>query len=130
MTSVVLDASAGVEALLQGDKGVRVEAAIADSTLWVPEHFYVEVTATLRRLQLLGEIRPERSAVAMDRLLAIPTRRVQIRPLISEAWVLRDNITIADALYVVIARHVDATLVTFDTKLAAAPTLGIAVHVP
>jgi predicted nucleic acid-binding protein len=72
VTSVVLDASAGVKVLLQGDEGVRVEAATAGSTLWVPEHFYVEVAATLRRLQLLGEITPERAAVAIDRCLQYP----------------------------------------------------------
>jgi predicted nucleic acid-binding protein len=49
--------------------------------------------------------------------------------MLSEAWTLRDNVTVADALYVVLARHVGAELVTLDAKLAAAPSLGVAVRV-
>jgi hypothetical protein len=30
--------------------------------------------------------------------------------MLSEAWTLRDNVTVADALYVVLARHVGAEL--------------------
>jgi predicted nucleic acid-binding protein len=63
-------------------------------------------------------------------LLGTPAHRVQIRPLLSEEWALRHNVTVADALYVIMARHLRATLVTLDVSLANAPTLGVDVLVP
>lgn len=47
---------------------------------------------------------------------ATSARRVFIRPLISESWLLRHNITIGDGLYVVMAKHLRAELVTTDIK--------------
>jgi predicted nucleic acid-binding protein len=66
----------------------------------------------------------------MERLLAAPVRRVSVRPLVAEGWQLRHNLTVADALYVVVAKHLNAPLVTTDNKLAAAPTLPVATITP
>ncbi len=60
----------------------------------------------------------------------MPLLRVQLRPLLSEAWTLRDNITIADALYVVVARHLRAPLITTDARLAASRAEGVNFMVP
>jgi predicted nucleic acid-binding protein len=130
MTPVILDASAGVEWVLRSDTGQRVESAVTGHTIWVPEHYYVETAATVRRLQLADQISPERASVALSRLLTIPMHRAQVRPLLSEAWALLHNITVADALYVVMAKHLHATLITLDVSLANAPALGIATLVP
>ncbi len=130
MIRVVLDASAGVEWVLQSETGARVERAVAAAELWVPEHFYVETAATIRRLQLASQVTEERASIALSRLLATPAHRVQVRPLLSEAWTLRHNITVADALYVVMAKHLRATLLTLDANLANAPTLGVDTLVP
>jgi len=43
---------------------------------------------------------------------------------------LRHNLTIADALYVVVAQHLSAPLVTADLKLAGAPTLPVVTITP
>ena len=40
---------------------------------------------------------------------------------------LRHNITVNDALYVVLARHLGAVLATADLKLARAPGLDVEV---
>lgn len=130
MTPVVLDASAGVEWLLLTDIGRRVDLAVTDRSVWVPEHYFVETAATIRRLELLDQISAERAAVALSRLLSAPVHRVQLRPLLSEAWTRRHNITVADALYVVVAKHLDATLITLDLNLANAPILDVATLVP
>jgi predicted nucleic acid-binding protein len=37
-----------------------------------------------------------------------PTDLVQVRSLLPEAWTFRHNLTIGDALYVVLARHLGA----------------------
>lgn len=130
MTRIVLDASAAVEWVLQSEIGRRVEGAVEASEVWVPEHFYVETAATFRRLQLASQVTEERASIALSRLLGTPVHRVQIRPLLSEAWTLRHNITVADALYVVMAKHLQATLVTVDVNLANAPNLGVDTLVP
>jgi predicted nucleic acid-binding protein len=46
--------------------------------------------------------------------------------MLADAWSKRTNLTIADALYVVLAEHLDATLVTTDINLSNAPTLRVA----
>ena len=53
-----------------------------------------------------------------------------MRPLIPEAWRLRHNVTVADALYVVVAQHLGAAIVTTDLKLADAPALPVVTITP
>jgi predicted nucleic acid-binding protein len=128
VTRLVLDASAAVEIFLGTPEGRRLAAQTPPrSETHVPEHFYVEVAAAFRRLELAGVLAPDRAAVGFRRLLELTTVRAQVRPLLPAAWALRQNITVADAVYVVLARSLGATLVTGDKRLAKAPTLGIPV---
>lgn len=131
MTAIVLDASAGVELALQTPIGRRLQARIPRSaTTWVPEHYYAETTAVLRRDDINKRLDPARIQVALGRLLSAPARRVSVKPLVIEAWRLRHNLTIADALYVVIAQHLDAELVTTDLRLANSPGLPVSTITP
>lgn len=128
MSLVVLDAAAAVEVFLGTPEGGRLAAKVPrGSTTHVPEHFYVEVAAVLRRLELGGAVGPDVVAKAYQRLLALTAIRAQIRPLLPAAWTLRHNLTVADALYVVLSRKLGATLVTGDRGLARTPKLGISV---
>lgn len=43
---------------------------------------------------------------------------------------MRHNLTIADALYVVVAQHLAAPVVTTDLKLAGAPGLHVTTITP
>ena len=75
----------------------------------MPEHYFGEVAGALRRLEIIErKIDSATAAAALDGALQLPTRRVNVKPLIDEAWTLRFNITIADAVYVVVAKHLDA----------------------
>jgi predicted nucleic acid-binding protein len=131
LTPVVLDASAGVELALKTPVGRRLDAQMpGDATIWVPEHFYAESAAVLRRLDLNQHTAPARVQVAFTRLVSTPTRQVAVKPLLVEAWTLRHNLTIADALYVVLARHLEASLVTADRRLANAPALPVRTITP
>jgi predicted nucleic acid-binding protein len=130
-TPVVLDASAGVEILLRTPTGRRLLAKLPkDRKEWVPEIYYAEVAGVLRRQNLHWKFNPTRIQIALDRLLSAPLIRVQLRPLLSEAWTWRHNLTIADALYIVLARHLDASLVTTDLNLANTPQLPVKTIVP
>ena len=127
MTSLVLDASASVELLLDTPVGRQLQAQTPhDADWWVPEHYFVEVAGALRRAELRNPSAAARIAEAFTQLSTAPVHRVQLRPLLADIWKKRANITVADAAYVVLAEHLQATLVTADMKLVNAPGLGIA----
>ncbi len=131
MTDIVLDASAGVELALRTPVGRQLRRRLpTGATTWVPEHYYAEATAVLRRDEISGRLAPSRVQAALDRLLAVPAHRFAVKPLMHEAWRLRNNLTIADALYVVVAQHLGAELVTTDLRLANAPGLPVATITP
>jgi predicted nucleic acid-binding protein len=128
VTVVVLDASAAAELAARTSLGRRLrDLAPANAEWWAPDHLYVEAGGALRKMALRGLISPERADAALARLLSLPVTVVRSKPLIAEAWQLRHNLTLADAVYVALARHVDAALLTGDRKLASAPTLPIQV---
>ncbi|HEX2039680.1 MAG TPA: type II toxin-antitoxin system VapC family toxin [Acidimicrobiales bacterium] len=131
MNNVVFDASAGVEMLLRTPTGRRLQAKLpADLRTWVPEVYFTEVAGVLRRDEMHGRHDAARVALGFDRLLSAPVHRAQVRSLLSEAWALRHNLTVTDALYVALARHLDAPLVTTDLNLANTPNLSIATITP
>ncbi|MDQ4130001.1 MAG: hypothetical protein M3133_03265 [Actinomycetota bacterium] len=92
MSQVVIDASAGVEMLLATPTGRRLSEVIPrGSDAVVPELYFAEVAAALRRMELSGAVSEDRSALALRRLLILRANRLQIKPLLGEAWMLRHN---------------------------------------
>ena len=132
MTVLVLDASASVDLLLDTANGRRLQERLPHGARWwVPEHYYLEVSSALRRAELSGRVSRDRVAAAFASLVTSEVIRVQVRPLLGDAWTKRHNLTIADAMYVVLAEHLGAALVTTDRKLVNAPTLSVpTVHPP
>jgi predicted nucleic acid-binding protein len=76
-------------------------------------------------MELRGQLTTTEAHTALDQMLALRVRRVDTAPLLREAWNMRANVTVTDALYVVIARRLDVALVTGDVRLAQAPGLGV-----
>ncbi len=74
----------------------------------MPELYFAEVAAVLRRDAIHSRYPLARIGAALDRLLTAPVRRVQVRPLLLEASSMRDNVTMVDAVYVVMARYLGA----------------------
>lgn len=112
--------------MLWTDEGSHLAGHVADpDEVAVPDHFHLECAAALRRMELRGELTVDDAQAALDQLLALRVRRVDTAPLLREAWSMRHNITMADALYVVLARRLDVALVTGDVRLAQAPGLGV-----
>lgn len=91
----------------------------------VPDHFHLECASALRRIELRREVSPTEAQTALEQLLDLRVRRVSTAPLVREAWGMRHNVTVADALYVIIARRLQVALVTGDARLARAPGLGV-----
>ena len=126
MTPVVIDASAGVELVADTVRGRAHRALLPpDAVPWAPEIFYVECGAVLRRWDLNAILPPAEIAEAIDALLVWPLRVAQARGLFRDAWRRRANITFADAIYVALAEHLGADLLTDDQKLANTPNLPV-----
>lgn len=130
-TPVVLDASAGVEILLLSPTGRRLLAKLPqDTEEWVPELYFAEVAAVLRSDVIHARYPVARIDAALGRLLTAPVHRVAVRPLLPEARSMPKTITVADAVYVVMARHLGASLATTDLRLAATPGLDVSTVLP
>lgn len=95
----------------------------------VPAHFDAEVLSAVGRLHRAGDLDVERVEAILSILERSPFIRYELRPLLGEAWTLRHNLSLRDALYVALARRVGGSLLTADGRLARAPGLGIDVKV-
>jgi predicted nucleic acid-binding protein len=132
VTQVVIDASAGVELVADTERGRQLRGLLpGDAVPWVPDHFFAECGAVLRRWEINEILPADQIADANRELLAWPLRVAQVRGLYNDAWRLRPNLTFADALYVALAEHLSAEMLTDDGRLAKSPTLPIrTLHLP
>jgi predicted nucleic acid-binding protein len=131
LVNFVLDASAGFELVLETSRGQSILDQLPPAPeWWVPEHYLVEAASALRRAAHAGAVTSAQATKAFQRLLAGTFHRVQVRPLLPECWRRRGHLTIGDALYVVLAEQVAATLVTADLNLAASPGLAVPTITP
>lgn len=121
MTALVIDASALVRTLGIGVGPGRFDPYFSSGDeRHVPEVFDVEVLSVIRHALLSGLITEAAAGdLFMDQLDA-PVRRHRHLPLLPRAYALRQNFTIADAMYVALAERLGAPLVTADERLARA----------
>jgi len=129
---VVIDASAGVELAADTLRGRALRTLLpTDAVPWVPELFFVECGAVLRRWDLNRILTRAQIDQAIDALMGWPLRITQVRGLSADAWRLRANVTFADAVYVAIAEYLGADLLSEDRRLANTPGLPVRVmHLP
>lgn len=128
MTPLVIDASAGVELAADTVRGRALRTLLpAEAVPWVPEVFYVECGAVLRRWDLNGVLSPAEINQAIDALLAWPLRVTQLRGLFVDAWKMRANVTFADGVYVALAQRLGSDLLSDDRRLANTPRLPVRV---
>ncbi len=127
---LVIDASIVVD-LLGKFQSEPIERLLfsPDTALAAPALLDIEVLHALRRLDLGGQI-PSSRCDLVETLRALRIRRYAHDSLLDDIWALRRNVTAYDATYIALARQLDATLVTRDFRLAAAPSAGIRVVVP
>lgn len=124
MTTLVLDASALSEFLLNTPRGEQVADLFADPSTEVhlPELCFVETTSVLRKWVQRGEVPAARARNALDDLVELPAIAWSAVPLLEHVWVLRDNFSANDATYVALAAALDGCLVTGDGRLARSAT--------
>jgi predicted nucleic acid-binding protein len=118
---LVVDASCLFEVLIgaPGAEPIRRRLA-ADADHAAPHIVDVEVFGVVRREHLHGRLDRTEAAQAVEDLEAWPGERFGHRALLPRAWELRHTVRGWDAMYVVLAEALDATLVTIDRRLASA----------
>jgi predicted nucleic acid-binding protein len=127
---IVVDASVVVTGLADdGADGDRVRQRLRGERLVAPHVIDLEVASAWRRLAAAGALDARRVELALADLLALRLERVGHGPLLGRCWELRTNLTVYDAAYVALAEALDATLLTADRRLAAAPGIGCTVEV-
>lgn len=120
---IVVDASALLHALLRTPIAASVERRLfaADESSHAPHLIDVEVAQVIRRHAMRGELDPERGRAVLAMLAQLPLIRHRHEMLLPRIWELRHNLTAYDAAYVALAEALDATLLTRDRRIAAAP---------
>ncbi|MFP4335113.1 MAG: type II toxin-antitoxin system VapC family toxin [Wenzhouxiangella sp.] len=127
---LVVDASVATDLLARFRPDPISELLWAPGTrLAAPEVLDIEVLHALRRLDREGRV-PASRADLVSELQALPIRRYRHDNLIARIWALRGHLTACEAAYVVLARLLNAKLVTRDERLARASRLGEQVLVP
>ena len=86
----------------------------------MPVVFDAEVFGAVRGLIRRGAIDEEQGRQALFALRRIRVRRAAIRPLIAEAFAVRDRFSPYDSFYAIVARLSEARLLTTDRGLARA----------
>lgn len=126
---IVIEASAMVDALVDQPANPALLALLADVELHAPTLLDYEVASALRGHSIAGLLTEQRMADAVEDFSALRIERYPLATMMRSVLDLKDNFTVYDAAYIVLAQALDAPLVTADTKLAGAATLGVDVQV-
>lgn len=127
---LVTDASVVVDLLGRFDsKPIEDELFCEGRQLVAPELLDIEVMHTLRKLETTDVMPVSRRHLILDDFRALPIRRFRHTVLWNDIWTLRHNLSAYDACYVALARQLEATLVTRDKRIAAAPNTGVEIRV-
>ena len=129
---VVLDASAGLAAVLGQGSGTAVLDVLATASVVIaPELFVAEVTSGLWKYVTAKQLAPSDAADRLDAVLKLVDRYHPVEPLAQE--VLRESSarrhSVYDLCYAVLARREGAAVVTIDGRLRKLiVTMGLTVH--
>lgn len=130
-TRLVCDASALVALLLDGGAAGRwVAATIAAADVAAPDLMRYEVANTIRRHELADIVSADQAAQAHADLLDLPVEAWPYELVADRAWALRHNLSCYDASYVALAELLEATLLTLDERVAAAPGVRCTIRTP
>jgi len=122
---VVIDASAMVDLILGAPTADAITGHIAGSSLHAPAHLDLEVVSALARIHRAGARSADMVGEDIAFLESAPIKRHPIAPHLAGAWARRNNVRLADAVYLELAAELDTLVVTTDAPLArSAPELA------
>jgi predicted nucleic acid-binding protein len=126
---IVVESSAMVDALVDEPANPQLLALLADEELHAPALLDFEVASALRGHAVGGKLDRPRLDQAIEDFTALRIERHQMTGLLGHILDLRDNFTVYDAAYVVLAQALDSPLVTADRKLSEARRFEVDVRV-
>lgn len=127
---LVVDASCLYEVLVGSPLGEQIRARLAsDPDQCAPHLIDVEVLSVIRRDLLIGRLDATAGDQAVEDLADWPGERFGHRGLLERAWELRATVRGWDAMYVVLAEGLEATLVTTDARLGRVTGLRCPIEV-
>lgn len=126
---IVIETSAVVDSLVGAKVPPELLARLADEEMHAPALIDFEVASALCGHALGGKIDQNRLDEAVTDYADLVIERYEMTAALRNILDLRNNLTVHDASYVVLAQALGAPLVTSDGKLREAERLGVAVHV-
>lgn len=117
--TLVVDASAVAEMLFGTEAGRRAAALIDGHELLAPQHLTAEVASVIRGWSLSRQITDEQALRAFREFDALNVEEVPMMSMLPAVYALRHNVSAYDAMYVVLARAAQCSLLTLDARLAA-----------
>ncbi|MCG8462667.1 MAG: type II toxin-antitoxin system VapC family toxin [Holophagales bacterium] len=117
---LVVDASAMVDLLLGTPLGASVRLRLEHQALHAPAHIDAEVLSALGRLHRADKLSAPDVRARLGRFAAAPISRHSLESLIEDAWSLRQNLRLVDALYAALSAQLELPLITTDGGLGAA----------
>jgi predicted nucleic acid-binding protein len=119
---IVLDASAAVDLILNGPGAAAIASRLrSEKRAAAPHLLDAEVGQVMRRFERSGRITLGDAHAALEDLNALPISRYPHAPLLMRAFDLRHNVTLYDALYLVLAEAIGVPLLTRDAALSSIP---------
>ena len=128
MARYVIDASVGVEYVLQTRLGRLVSNVMTDNETVAPELFDLEILSALRGLVIRRAITRSAALIAIHRLERWDIQRTSHSNLLRSTWEYHQNVSAYDAIYLAIAKDLRIDLITADSKLTRAPGIDVEVH--
>ncbi|NHI15816.1 type II toxin-antitoxin system VapC family toxin [Microbacterium excoecariae] len=117
--TLVVDASAVAEILLGTSAGQRAAALLDEHELWAPQHLTAEVASVIRGWSLSRQITDEQALRAFREFESLGVEQVPMMSMLPAVYDLRHNVSASGAMYVVLARAAQCSLLTLDARLAA-----------
>jgi predicted nucleic acid-binding protein len=123
---VVLDASAALDLVTRRPDAAWVLGRLTGCEVAAPSHLYSEVLSGLGRRFRAGDHSAADTGEALQLMARMRLDAHHLPGLLLGAWARRDQLRLADALYVELAAQLDTVVITTDRRLARATPLALA----
>lgn len=112
---LVVDCSIVIELLAYNSNVIK--AIIKNNILFAPDLLNLEILSVTKKLLISSKISNIRSEQLLNDLNDMPIRYISTKDILINIWKIKDNLSIYDASYVIIARLWNIPLFTIDNKL-------------